>query len=90
MKRVKVKPRNINLDTVCTEDGKMIYAGDSLHIVPCPNNISKGMRQNLRRTVRGSLVVDLKRRTGALDVMTECKIATRRAKNKRQRRKRAA
>lgn len=87
MKRVRVKPRKANLDNVRTEDGKMIYSGDSLHTVPCPNNISKGMRQNLRRTVRGSLVVDTKRRSGAWDVMKECKITTRRAKNKRQRRK---
>ena len=87
MKRVKVRPRKVNLEAVRTEDGKMIYPGDSVHTVPCPNNISKGMRQNLRRAFRGSLVVDPERRTGAFNVMKECKITTKRLKNKRNRRK---
>ncbi len=86
MKRIKAKPRKVNMKTVQTKDGKMIYPGDSLHIVPCPNKISKGMRQNLRRAARGSLTVDLKRRNGAWDVMKECRITTRRLK-KHQRRK---
>lgn len=86
MKRMKVRPRKVNLETVRTEGGKMIYPGDSLHTVPCPNNISKGMRQNLRAAARGSLVVDFERRTGAWNVMKECKITTKRLK-KRNRRK---
>ena len=87
MKRVKVKPRKVNMETVQTEDGKMIYPGDSVHTVPCPEHIARGMRQNLRSAARGSLVIDLERRKGAWNVMKECKITTRRLKNRRQRRK---
>ncbi len=86
MKRIKVKPRKVNLDTVRMDDGKIIYAGDSLHTVPCPNNITKGMKQNLRRTARSS-AVDFDRRKCAYNVMVEDKISTKRVKNKRQRRK---
>ncbi len=86
MKQVKVRPRKVNLEAVRLKNEKMIYPGDSLHTVPCPNNISKGMRQNLRAAARGSLVIDLERRKGAWNVMKECKITTKRAK-KRNRRK---
>jgi len=86
MKLIKTKPRKVNLDVVRTEDGTTIYPGESLQTVPCPNNISKGMRQNLRRTVR-SKAVNFDMRKCAYNVMTECKITTRRMKNKRQRRK---
>ncbi len=86
MKRVKVRPRKVNMETVRTEDGKMIYPGDSVHTVPCPEHIARGMRQNLRRAALGVTVVDRARRTGAFNVMKECKITTRRAK-KRNRRK---
>ena len=82
MKRIKVKPRNVNLDTVRTEDGTMLYPGDSLQTVPCPNNISKGMRQNLRRAARGTSVVDFDRQKCTYNVMVEDKISTRRVKNK--------
>ncbi len=85
MKRVKVRPRKVNMETVQTEDGKMIYPGDSAHTVPCPEHIARGMRQNLRRVVRGSSVIDLERRKGAWNVMKECKITTRRAKKKNRR-----
>ncbi len=86
MKRVKVKPRKVNMETVRTENGKMIYTGDSVHTVPCPEHIARGMRQNLRAAARGASVVDFERRKGAWNVMKECKITTRRLK-KRNRRK---
>jgi len=81
----KYKPRKVNLDVVRTEDGTTIYPGDSLQTVPCPNNVSKGMRQNLRRTVR-SKAVNFDMRKAAYNVMTEEKITTRRVKNKRRKR----
>lgn len=96
MKRIKVRPRNVNIEArsflVWGKDGKqhtkIIHPGDSLYTVPCPNCISKGMRQNLRRAARGSLVVDRKRRTDAWGVMADCRVANRRMKkDKRQRRK---
>ncbi len=86
MKRVKVKPRKVNMETVRTEDGKMICLGDSVHTVPCPEHIARGMRQNLRRAALGVTVVNKARRIGAWNVMKECKITTKREK-KRNRRK---
>ena len=81
MKRVKVKPRKVNMETVRTEDGKMIYPGDSVHTVPCPEHIARGMRQNLRRAALGGVtVVNKARRTAAWNVMKECKITTKRKK----------
>lgn len=78
----KYKPRKVNLDVMQTEDGKTIYPGDSLETVPCPNNISKGMRQNLRRTVR-SKAVNFDMRKAAFTVMTDDKITLKRLKAKR-------
>ncbi len=85
MERVKVKPRKVNLEATRTEDGKMIYPGDSLHTVPCPEHIARGMRQNLRRAALGVTVVDKARRAAAWNVMKECKITTKRAKKKNRR-----
>ena len=82
-KRVKFKPRKVNLDAVRIGE-KIVYAGDSLHTVPCPNTVSKGMRQNLRRSVR-SKAMNLDRRKSAYNVLVEEKIATRRPTNKRRR-----
>ena len=85
MKRRFAKPRNVNLDVVRTKDGTRIQPGDSLHTVPCPNNISKGMRQNLRRAVRGK-AVNFDRQKCAYTVMVDEKISTRRVTSKRQQR----
>lgn len=95
MKRVKVKPRKVNIEAksflVWGKDGKqhtkIVYAGDSLHTVPCPEHIARGMRQNLRRAALGVTVVSRARRTAAWDVMKDCKITTKRAKRKSHRRK---
>ena len=89
MKRVKVRPRKVNMETVRTtvrtEEGKMIYPGDSVHTVPCPEHIARGMKQNLRRAALGVTVVDRARRIAAWNVMKECKITTKRAKKKNRR-----
>ena len=68
------KPRNVNLDPKRLEDGKFIYAGDSLYIVPCPNKIINWMRQNLRRAARRSQIVFPLRRIAARNIIDELKI----------------
>ena len=73
----RYKPRNVNLDPKRLEDGTFIYAGDSLYTVPCPNCISKGMRQNLRQAARRSQVIFPLRRVVAQNIMDECKISNR-------------
>ncbi len=90
MKRVKVRPRKINMETVRTEDGKMIYFGDSVYTVPCPEHIARGMRQNLRRAALGVTVVNKARRIAAWNVMKECKITTKREKKKKRNRRKAS
>ncbi len=73
-KHKRYKPRNVNLNPKRLEGGTFIYAGDSLHTVPCPNKIIKWMRQNLRRAARRSQIVFPLRRIAARNIMDEMKI----------------
>ncbi len=85
-KRKKYKPRNVNLEPISmrvrSANGpyitKIIYAGDSLYTVPCPNKIIKWMRQNLRQAARRSQIVFPLRRVGARNIMDEMEISNRR------------
>lgn len=79
MKRIKHKPRNVNLEPTSVlltdEDGetqtKVIYAGDSLHTVPCPKSIMKRMRHNLYQVARRSQVISPIRQHIARDLIKE-------------------
>ena len=77
-KHKRYKPRNVNLGAKRLNAGTFVYAGDSLYTVPCPNCISKGMKQNLRRAARRSQIVFPLRRIAARNIMDEMKIPNKR------------
>ncbi len=56
MKKIKFKPRNVNMEPE-RRNGIMLYAGDSLHTVPCPRCIQRRMEFNIRQNARCSNVV---------------------------------
>ena len=57
MKRTKVKPRNVNMDTIRLDNGTFLYPGDSIATVPCPNWLRRRMEFNIRQDARQSNVV---------------------------------
>ncbi len=82
MKRRKYKPRRVNLEPqsfVLTDAfgesyTKIVYAGDSLTTVPCPNCIRKWMRQNLFNVGRRSNVVFPLRMRTARELIEELEL----------------
>ncbi len=62
--------------------GIQVHMGDSLKTVPCPNGISKGMRQGLRRQASRSQIVFPYRQHAAQDILAENKIDQRRSQKK--------
>lgn len=74
----RFKPRKVDLETRRLENGRFIYAGDSLRTVACPNCISKGMRQNLRKVAFRLASIFPYRSKSARGLMKELKITIRR------------
>lgn len=74
MKRVKVKPRKVNMDTIRLKDGGFIYAGDSLATVPCPRWLQRRMKFNIRQDARRSNVAFPLRQKVAREMLEEYNI----------------
>ena len=74
MKRVKVKPRKINMDIVRLEDGIFLYPGDSIATVSCPNWLRRRMEFNIRQNARRSNVVFPLRQKVAREMLEEFNI----------------
>ena len=71
MKRIKVKPRNVNMDTIRLDNEEFLYPGDSIATVPCPNWLSRRMEFNIRQSTRRSNVVFPLRQKVAREMLEE-------------------
>ncbi len=80
LRYVDVRP--ITLGGCGVRAGIKIHMGDSLQTVPCPNCISKGMRQGLQRQASRSQIVFPYRQHAAQDILAENKIDQRRSQKK--------
>ena len=57
MKKIKFKPRNVNMEPLRLIDGIFIYPGDSIETVPIPRGLQRRMEFNIRQNARRSNVV---------------------------------
>lgn len=81
------KIRNVSIHPVTfggkgARAGTKVHMGDSLQTAPCPNCISKSMRQGLRQQASRTQIVFPYRQTAAKDVMAGNKIAKNRGQEK--------
>ena len=74
MKRIKVKPRNVNMDTIRLDNGEFLYPGDSIATVPCPNWLRRRMEFNIRQSARRSNVTFPLRQKVAREMLEEFNI----------------
>jgi len=74
MKRVKFKPRNVNLTPKRLKYGTFIYPGDSVETVPIPNWLRRRMEFNIRQNARRSNVVFPLRQKVAREMLEEFNI----------------
>jgi len=71
MKRIKIKPRNVNMDTIRLDNGTFLYPGDSIATEPCPNWLRRRMEFNIRQNARRSNVVFPLRQKVAREMLEE-------------------
>jgi len=74
MKRIKTKPRNVNLTPKRLKDRTFIYPGDSVETVPIPNWLRRRMEFNIRQNARRSNVVFPLRRKVAREMLADFNI----------------
>ncbi len=73
-KHVKYKPRNVNMETHRTPNGRFIYPGDSIATVPCPKWLQRRMKFNIRQDARRSNVTFPLRQKVAREILEEYNI----------------